>query len=118
MDVSGWAGMTKTYEVTVDLNKLRAYGLTLPQMLQTLNTSNINVGGQTINFGPQAAVVRGVGLIHTLDDLRNTMLASTNGPRVYVKAVAPGFFGHKPRLGIVGQDDEEDVVQGIVLMRR
>src|SRR5690349_4987354 len=60
MDVSGWAGMTKTYEITVDLDKLLAYGLTLPQMLQTLNNSNINVGGQTINFGPQAAVVRGV----------------------------------------------------------
>ncbi len=49
MDVSGWAGMTKTYEIAVDLDKLLAYGLTLPQMLQTLNNSNINVGGQTIN---------------------------------------------------------------------
>src|ERR1700757_1105582 len=118
MDVSGWAGMTKTYEVTVDLDKLRAYGLTLPQMLQTLNNSNINVGGQTINFGPQAAVVRGVGLIHTLDDLRNTMLTSNNGSPVYVRDVATVIVGHKPRLGIVGQDDDEDIVQGIVLMRR
>src|SRR5919108_5218092 len=118
IDVSGWAGMTKTYEVTVDLDKLRAYGLTLPQMLQTLNNSNINVGGQTINFGPQAAVVRGVGLIHTMDDLRNTMLTSNNGSPVYVKDVATVIVGHEPRLGIVGQDDDEDIVQGIVLMRR
>jgi cobalt-zinc-cadmium resistance protein CzcA len=118
MDVSGWAGLTKTYEITVDLDKLLAYGLTLPQMLQTLNNSNINVGGQTINFGPQAAVVRGVGLIHTLDDLRNTMLMSNNGSPVYVKDVATVIVGHKPRLGIVGQDDDEDIVQGIVLMRR
>jgi cobalt-zinc-cadmium resistance protein CzcA len=118
IDVSGWAGMTKTYEVTVDLDKLRAYGLTLPQMLQTLNNSNINVGGQTINFGPQAAVVRGVGLIHTMDDLRNTMLTSNNGSPVYVNDVATVIVGHKPRLGIVGQDDDEDIVQGIVLMRR
>jgi cobalt-zinc-cadmium resistance protein CzcA len=118
MDVSGWAGLTKTYEITVDLDKLRAYGLTLPQMLQTLNNSNINVGGQTINFGPQAAVVRGVGLIHTLDDLRNTMLTSNNGSPVYIKDVATVIVGHKPRLGIVGQDDDEDIVQGVVLMRR
>jgi len=118
LDVSGWAGMTKTYEITVDLDKLLAYGLTLPQMLQTLNNSNINVGGQTINFGPQAAVVRGVGLIHTLDDLRNTMLTSNNGSPVYVKDVATVIVGHKPRLGIVGRDDDEDIVQGIVLMRR
>jgi cobalt-zinc-cadmium resistance protein CzcA len=118
MDVSGWAGLTKTYEITVDLDKLRAYGLTLPQMLQTLNNSNINVGGQTVNFGPQAAVVRGVGLIHTLDDLRNTMLTSNNGSPVYVKDAATVIVGHKPRLGIVGQDADEDIVQGIVLMRR
>src|SRR5580658_8981192 len=66
IDVNGWGGKTKTYAVTVDLNKLIAYGLTLPQMLQVLNNSNVNVGGQTVNFGPQAAVVRGIGLIHSL----------------------------------------------------
>src|SRR6516225_1019348 len=118
IDVSGWAGKTKNYSVTVDLDKLRAYGLTLPQMLQTLNNSNINVGGQTVNFGPQAAVVRGVGLIHTMDDLRNTMLTSNNGSPVYVKDVATVIVGHKPRLGIAGQEGDEDIVQGIVLMRR
>ena len=118
IDVSGWAGKTKNYSVTVDLDKLRAYGLTLPQMLQTLNNSNMNVGGQTVNFGPQAAVVRGVGLIHTLDDLRDTMLTSNNGSPIYVKDVATVTIGNQPRLGIVGQDDDEDIVQGIVLMRR
>ncbi len=118
VDVSGWAGKTKTYEVTVDLDKLIDYGLTLPQMLQTLNNSNINVGGQTINFGPQAAIVRGVGLIHTMDDLRNTMLSWNNGSPVYVKDVATVIVGHQPRLGIVGQDSDNDIVQGVVLMRR
>ncbi|MGA7863908.1 MAG: CusA/CzcA family heavy metal efflux RND transporter [Stellaceae bacterium] len=118
VDVSGWAGKTKNYSVTVDLDKLLSYGLTLPQVLQTLNNSNINVGGQTVNFGPQAAIVRGVGLIHTMDDLRNTMLTSNNGSPVYVKDVATVTVGNQPRLGIVGQDDDEDIVQGIVLMRR
>ena len=117
IDVSGWAGKTKNYSVTVDLDKMRAYGLTLPQMLQSLNNS-INVGGQTVNFGPQSAVVRGVGLIHTMDDLRDTMLASNNGSPVYLKDVATVGVGNQPRLGIVGQDDDEDIVQGIVLMRR
>ena len=97
---------------------MRAYGLTLPQMLQTINNSNINVGGQTVNFGPQAAVVRGVALIHAIDDLRNTMLTSNNGSPVYVKDVATVTVGNQPRLGIVGQDADEDIVQGIVLMRR
>src|SRR6202158_5987825 len=63
LDVTGWGGKTKTYDITVDLDRLVAYGLTLPQLLQVLNNSNINVGGQTVNVGPQSAIVRGVGLI-------------------------------------------------------
>jgi cobalt-zinc-cadmium resistance protein CzcA len=118
IDVSGWAGKTKTYDVIVDLNRLIEHGLTLPQMLQVINNSNINIGGQTINFGPQAAIVRGVGLIRTMDDLRNTMLTSVNSAPVYVKDVATVDVGHQPRLGIVGQDNDDDIVQGIVLMRR
>src|SRR5271163_3320889 len=79
IDVNGWGGKTKTYEVTIDQGKLVHYGLTVPNVIAALNNANINVGGQTVNFGPEAAVVRGVGLIHSLDDIRNTMLSSTNG---------------------------------------
>jgi heavy metal efflux system protein len=118
IDVNGWGGKTKTYAVTVDLNKLIAYGLTLPQMLQVLNNSNINVGGQTVNFGSQSAVVRGVGLIHSMDDIRDTMLTPNNGSPVLVKDVATVTVDHEPRLGIAGQDNDDDIVQGIVLMRR
>src|SRR5437667_4933114 len=74
VDVIGWGGKTKTFELQVDFNKLIAYGLTLPQVMQTLNNSNINVGGNTVNIGPQSAVVRGVGLIRSIDDLNSTML--------------------------------------------
>src|SRR5205085_5766402 len=63
VDVTGWGGKTKTFELQVDFNKLIAFGLTLPQVLQTLTNSNINVGGNTVNLGSQSAVVRGVGLI-------------------------------------------------------
>jgi heavy metal efflux system protein len=118
IDVIGWGGMTKTYEITVDLNQLVNYGLTLPQMLQVLNASNINVGGQTVNFGPQAAVVRGVGLIRSMDDIRSTMLTSRNGSPVLLRDVAKVSVGHQPRLGIAGQDDNDDIVQGTILMRR
>ena len=85
IDVNGWGGKTKTYEVTIDQDKLLHYGLTIPQVLAALNNANINVGGQTVNFGPQAAVVRGVGLIHSLDDIRNTMLTANNGSPVLVR---------------------------------
>src|SRR3954452_19581378 len=79
VDVTGWGGKTKTFELQIDFNKLIAYGLTLPQVLQTLTNSNINVGGNTVNLGSQSAVVRGVGLIRSLDQLQNTMLTQNNG---------------------------------------
>jgi cobalt-zinc-cadmium resistance protein CzcA len=118
VDVNGWGGKTKTYEITIDQNKLVHYGLTIPNVVQALNNANINVGGQTVNLGPQAAVVRGVGLIHSLNDIRDTMLSSTNGTPVLIGDVATVSVSNMPRLGIAGQDDSDDIVQGIVLMRR
>src|SRR5438270_8732699 len=104
IDVVGWGGKTKTYELQVDFNKLVAYGLTLPQLLQALNNSNINVGGNTVNIGPQAAVVRGVGLIRTAEELSNTMLTQSGGNPVLVRDVASVQLSNKPRLGIAGKD--------------
>src|SRR5712672_3218767 len=118
IDVTGWGGRTKTYELQVDFNKLIAYGLTLPQLLQAVGNSNINVGGNTVNIGSQSAVVRGVGLIRSIEDLRNTMLTQSGGNPVLVKDVASVMVGNQPRLGIAGQDENDDIVQGIVLMRR
>ncbi len=118
VDVIGWGGKTKTFELQVDFNKLVAYGLTLPQLLQALNNSNINVGGNTVNLGSQAAVVRRVGLIRSIDDLSNTMLIQFGGNPVLVRDVAAVMVGNRPRLGIAGKDDDNDIVQGIVLMRR
>ncbi|HWT98813.1 MAG TPA: CusA/CzcA family heavy metal efflux RND transporter, partial [Terriglobales bacterium] len=118
IDVTGWGGKTKTYDVTVDLNRLQNYGLTLPQVLQVLENSNSNVGGQTINIGAQSAVVRGVGLIHSFDDIRNTMISANNGAPVLLRDIASVTIGNQPRLGIAGQDGENDIVQGTVLMRR
>lgn len=118
IDVTGWGGKTKTYEVQVDFNKLVAYGLTLPQLLQAVGNANINVGGNTINIGAQSAMVRGVGLIRSIDDLATTMIAQSGGNPVLVRDVATVSVGEKPRLGIAGMDQSDDIVQGIVLMRR
>ncbi|MDB6041976.1 MAG: CusA/CzcA family heavy metal efflux transporter [Gammaproteobacteria bacterium] len=119
IDVTGWGGKTKTYDVSVDQHRLQQYGLSLSQVLQALNNSNVNVGGQTVNIGPQAAVVRGVGLIHSVDDIRKTMVASIRGMPVLIGDIATVQTGNQPRLGIAGQDrDADDVVEGIVLMRR
>jgi len=118
IDVTGWGGRTKTYELQVDFNKLVANGLTLSQLLQAVSNSNVNVGGNTVNIGPQSAVVRGVGLIRSIDALADTMVASNGGTAVLVRDVASVTVGEQPRLGIAGEDQDDDIVQGIVLMRR
>src|SRR5215211_1793767 len=118
IDVTGWGGKTKTYELQVDFNKLVANGLTLPQVLQAVGNANINVGGNTVDIGAQSAVVRGVGLIRSIDDLANTMVSQSGGNPVLVQDIATVTVGEKPRLGIAGLDQDDDIVQGIVLMRR
>ena len=118
IDVTGWGGKTKTYDIAIDQRKLIGYGLSVPQVLQALGNSNINVGGQTVNFGAQSDVVRGGGLIHSADEIRNTMLANNQGAPVVLGDVAEVTIGNMPRLGIAGFDDVDDIVQGIVLMRR
>jgi cobalt-zinc-cadmium resistance protein CzcA len=118
IDVTGWGGLTKTYDVAIDLTKLENFGLTLTQVLQALNNSNINVGGDLLNIGPQSAVVRGLGLIDSMEDVRNTVLAQNQNNPVLVRDVATVSVGHKPRQGIAGKDKDNDIVQGIVLLRR
>jgi cobalt-zinc-cadmium resistance protein CzcA len=118
IDVTGWGGKTKTFDITIDLDRLLAYGLTLKQVLDGLNNANINVGANTVNIGPQSAIVRSVGQIRSMDDIRNTMIAAPNGAPILVSDVATVTVGNQPRLGIAGQNDDGDIVQGIVLMRR
>ena len=118
IDVTGWGGKTKTYDIAIDQRKLIGYGLSVPQVLAALGNANINVGGQTVNFGAQSAVVRGVGLIHSADEIRQTLITNNQGAPVLIGDVAAVTIGNLPRLGIAGHDDTNDIVQGIVLMRR
>ena len=113
IDVVSWGGKTKTFELQVDINKLLAYGLTLPQLIQALNNSNINVGGNTVNIGLQAAVVRGVGLIRSIEDIRSTMIAQSGGNPVLVGDVAIPFAGRGDLHGfesIGGRPDLASIV--------
>lgn len=118
VDVTAFGGKAKEYEIAVDLNRLQAQGMTLVQLVSALNNSSINVGGQTLNVGEQSAVVRGVGLIRDMDDIRDTMLTQVNGTPVLVRDVADVRVSNAPRLGIVGHDGSDDIVEGIVLMSR
>jgi heavy metal efflux system protein len=118
VDVAGWGGKMKTYDVNINQNKLNAIGISLAQVLAAIGNSDVNVGGQTINSGQEAVMVRGVGLIRSIDQLRAVMLTSNNGVPVMLGDIAEVTVGHAPRLGIAGQDDDDDIVEGIVLMGR
>ncbi len=129
VQVNTWGGTTKEYEVEVDLNRLDAYGITLPQITAAIGNANTNVGGRTINIGQQSVNIRGVGLIdsggstdltqgHKVEDIENIVLMQQNGIPVTVKDVAKVYVGNAPRLGKAGRDHEDDVVAAIVVMNR
>jgi cobalt-zinc-cadmium resistance protein CzcA len=117
-DVVGWGGLSKEYHVEVDLNKLAAYNVTLPQVIAAIGNSNLNVGARTLDIGQQAANVRGIGLITSVDDIANVVLTQVGGIPILLRDVARAEVGSTPRLGIAGRDHDPDIVEGIVLMRR
>jgi heavy metal efflux system protein len=128
VDVTSYGGTTKQYHVDVDPYRLRGHGVTLTQTVAALQNANQNVGGQRLSIGEQSYDIRGIGLLGYFDtpltDIDNVVI--TQGPQasglntgtpVRVRDVADVSVGYAPRLGMVGHDDEDDVVQGIVLMK-
>jgi heavy metal efflux system protein len=127
--VNSWGGPTKEFQVEADPHKLEAYNVTVPQVLTALGNANINVGGREIRIGQQSINIRGVGLIddggsddltqgYKVDDIENVVLTQANSVPVLVKDVAKVSVGYRPRLGILGRNEQDDVVGAIVVMRR
>ena len=129
VQVNTWGGTTKEFEVEVDLHKLDAYNVTLPQIISAIGNANLNVGGRTISFGQQSVNIRGIGLLDSggtddltqgyhVQDIGNVVLAQSNGVPVKVKDIAKVYIGYVPRLGKAGRDQQDDVVAAIVVMNR
>src|SRR5919198_657057 len=117
-DVLVLGGNTKEYQVEIEFNRMIAHGLTLPQIINAISAGNSNVGGRTIAVGEQSVTVRGIGVVSTLQDIRNIVLAQQGGVPVLLSDVAKVQVGFTPRLGIAGRDDVTDIVTGIVLMQK
>ncbi len=117
IDVVSFGGETKQYHVEVDPVRLRAQGVTLVQVQNAVGNANQNVGGQRISIGEQSYNIRGIGLIKNLRDIDEIVVAQNKGVPVRLKDVAETTIGAAPRLGVVGEDEASDIVQGIVLMR-
>ncbi|HJU28819.1 MAG TPA: efflux RND transporter permease subunit, partial [Candidatus Binataceae bacterium] len=118
IDVSGFGGLTKQYHVDVDPQQLIHYNIPLSTLIAAIQNSNTNAGGNYLSVGEQAFDVRGLGFIHSLDDIRDIVLAANNSVPITVGNVAKVSIGYAPRLGIVGMNNRDEVVSGIVLMRK
>lgn len=117
-DLVAFGGQEKTYEVSVDPNRLAKYDITPLQVYEAVNQSNINVGGDVIEKNRQAYVVRGVGLLGSISDIENIIVDDAGGNPILVKNVADVFESSMPRVGQVGLNENDDVVEGIVVMRK
>jgi len=118
IDVSGFGGLTKQYQVNVDPQRLNYYAITLSQLIGALRNSNTNAGGNYMTVGEQAFDVRGLGLLRGDRDIAKVVLNAVKSTPVTVSNVADVEIGYAPRLGIVGKDHQDEVVEGIVLMRK
>ena len=123
VDVNGFGGPTKQYQVLIDPAKLRSYGIALSQVFTALANGNQNAGGSYIEHGSELYIVRGLGFVQNLDDIRNIAVDTRNGTPVKISDLGKVQIGQQLRLGRVGkivpgQADQDDVVMGIVIMRR
>jgi cobalt-zinc-cadmium resistance protein CzcA len=118
IDVTAFGGTTKEYHVDIDPWKLIGYGVSLSQVMQALANSNANVGGNYLTVGAQNYNIRGLGLINNLDDIEHVMVAEKEGTPIFVKTLGKVTVGNRVRLGKVGIDDRDDVVEGVILLQR
>src|SRR6266542_3685629 len=117
-DVLVLGGKTKEFQAEIDLTRMRAFGDSIPQIINAISTNNANVGGRTIAMGEQAVNVRGGGIVRSLEDIGNIVLPQQGGLPVLISDVAKMQIGFTPRLGIAGRDGTTDIVTGIVLMQK
>ncbi|WP_247237719.1 efflux RND transporter permease subunit [Telluribacter sp. SYSU D00476] len=117
-DVVSFGGEEKIYEIQVNPTELANYNLSPLDVFEAVSKSNVNVGGDVIQRGDQAYVVRGVGLLESVEDIENVLIEVRGATPILVKHVADVTISAKPRLGQVGLNDEKDLVEGIVVMLR
>ncbi len=117
-DLNVFGGQTKTYEVGVDPIKLAKYNITPLQVYNAVNSGNLNVGGDVIEKNGQAFVVRGVGLLKSKEDIGNIIVDDAGGNPILVKNLADVYESAMPRVGQTGLGDNDDEVEGIVVMRK
>lgn len=117
-DVNVFGGQEKIFELSIDPRKLEQYNLTTSQVYEAVNQGNLNVGGDVIEKNGQSYVVRGIGLLKSIQDIENVTIQNDHGNPILIKNVASVHESSLPRVGQAGFNDESDVVAGIIVMRK
>ncbi len=117
-DVNSFGGEVKIYEVQVNPSFLSTYGITALDVFQAIQHSNLNIGGDVITRGQEAYVVRGIGLLNSIQEIEGILIQNVQGTPIYVRNVAKVVESAMPKLGQVGRGTNEDAVEGIVVMRK
>jgi heavy metal efflux system protein len=117
-DVVSRGGFIKQYQVVPNLTRLRAYGLSMQNIFSALQRGNANAGGGYMEQGTQQFLIRGVGLLRSADDIGNIVVAERAGVPIRVSDIGEVTTGAVPRQGLVGMNQQDDIVTGIVLMRK
>ena len=117
-DDSGFGGTVMQYQVLLDPARIYGYHITVPQVVQALSANNANAGGGFYSQGGQFYYVRGLGLVRDTKDIGEVVVASVNGAPVRITDIGEVTIGHAPRLGEFGFQNNDDVVEGVILMRR
>ncbi|MHB1935192.1 MAG: efflux RND transporter permease subunit [Acidobacteriaceae bacterium] len=118
IDVTTFGGTTRQYQVIVHPSSLLAHNVTLTQVVNAIQNSNANVGGDYLALGAQNVNVRSVGLLQTVDDIGSIVVAEHNNVPVLVRDIATVRKGFQPPMGRVGRNNDSNVVQGIVLLQK
>ncbi len=118
IDVTSFGGTTRQYIAEVDPRKLLQYNVTLPQVVAAVSAGNANAGGSYLTMGEQSVNVRGLGLLRSVPEMKDVVITERNGVPVYLRDVADVHEGFQPRLGQVGVNQDDDAVEGIVLLQR
>lgn len=116
VDVSNFGGLTTQFMLELDPDRLRQYDLSLQDVKSAINANNANGGGSIVDRGEQSYVVRGVGLLRSLDDMGNVVVKTKNGVPVLVKDLGTLAYGNVERRGILGKDGNPDTIEGITLL--
>ena len=117
-DVSSFGGKVRQYQVIVSPESLQSKGISVNQLIVALNNANSNTGGGLLPSGEQQFVVRGVGLLKNIDDIKRVVITINNGVPIRIGDVAKVVIGNAPRLGMFQFNDNPDSVEGIVYLRR